>query len=219
MAGEFEIMKAIAGSSDANAQESLCETAGAEVLRHLVSRRSVSASALLEPGPDRAALDEMLTIAARVPDHKKLAPWRFVVLQDEARARFGTMLARICKENDPEASDVRLETERGRFLRAPTVVVVVSSTVSHPGAPEWEQILSAGAVCLNLLHAASAQGFGAQWITEWYAYDSKVRAGFGLQEHERIAGFVYIGTRKDKPAERERPDIAAITSFPEGPAN
>jgi nitroreductase len=219
MAGEFEIMKAIAGSSEANAQESLCETAGVEVLRHLVSRRSVSASALLEPGPDRAALDGMLTIAARVPDHKKLAPWRFVVLQGEARARFGAMLARICKENDPEASDVRLETERGRFLRAPTVVVVVSSTVSHPGAPEWEQILSAGAVCLNLLHAASAQGFGAQWITEWYAYDSKVRAGFGLKESERIAGFVYIGTPKDKPAERERPDIAAITSFPEGPAN
>jgi nitroreductase len=217
MAGEFEIMKAIPGSSEANVQEALCDTAGGEVVRHLLSRRSVSAGALREPGPDRAALDAILTIAARVPDHKKLAPWRFVVLQGEARARFGAMLARICKENDPEASDVRLETERGRFLRAPTVVVVVSSTMNHPAAPEWEQILSAGAVCLNLLHAASAQGFGAQWITEWYAYDANVRAGFGLQEHERIAGFVYIGTPKEKPAERERPDIAAITSFPDEP--
>jgi nitroreductase len=96
--------------------------------------------------------------------------------------------------------------------------VVVSSPVSHPGAPEWEQILSAGAVCLNLLHAASAQGFGAQWITEWYGYDAKVAAGFGLKEHERFAGFVYIGTPKEKPADRVRPNVPAITSFPDGPA-
>lgn len=211
-------MKAIAGSFEANTQESLSGTAGGEVLRHLASRRSVSAGALLEPGPDRAALDAILTIAARVPDHKKLSPWRFIVLQGDARARFGAMLARIARENEPAASDTRMETERGRFLRAPTAVVVVSSTVNHPAAPEWEQILSAGAVCLNLLHAASAQGFGAQWITEWYAYDPKVRAGFGLREHERIAGFVYIGTPKEKPADRERPDLAAITSFPDGPA-
>jgi nitroreductase len=218
MAGEFEIMKAVAGFSDANTQNITGETESAAVLRHLASRRSVSAAAMQEPGPDRTALDAILTIAARVPDHKKLVPWRFIVLQGEARARFGAMLASICAENEPGASAVRLETERGRFLRAPTVIAVVSSPISHPAAPEWEQILSAGAVCLNMLHAASAHGFGAQWITEWYGYDPRVKAGFGLKEHERIAGFIYIGTPKEKPADRERPDIAAITSFAEGTA-
>ena len=187
------------------------------VLEHLASRRSVSATALAEPGPDRATLLRMLTIAARVPDHKKLAPWRFIVIEGEARARFGETLASICAANEPEASEVRRQIERERFLRAPVVVVVVSSPVSHPAVPEWEQVLSAGAVCLNLLHAASAQGFGAQWITEWYAYDEAMRRALGLKSAERIAGFVYIGTPREKPTERERPDLSAITSFPDGP--
>lgn len=189
-----------------------------EVLRHLRQRRSVSAAALTEPGPDRAALDALLTIAARVPDHKKLAPWRFIVLQGDARAAFGESLRRICAANEPEASPVRLETERTRFLRAPVVVVVVSSPVTHPAAPEWEQVLSVGAVCLNLLHASAAMGFGAQWITEWYGYDAAVKAAFGLAPHERFAGFVYIGTPTERPTDRDRPDIAAITSFPQAPA-
>ena len=187
------------------------------VLDHLRRRRSVSAAALTEPGPDRATLDAMLTIAARVPDHKKLAPWRFIVIDDGARAAFGASLQLICATNEPDASSVRLETERSRFLRAPVVVVVVSSPIVHPGAPEWEQVLSVGAVCLNLLHASAAMGFGSQWITEWYGYDARVKTAFGLAEHERFAGFVYIGTPTEHPADRERPDIAAITSFPLGP--
>lgn len=187
------------------------------VLSHLQMRRSVSAGALGEPGPDADGLAGMLTIAARVPDHKKLAPWRFIVLKDEARSAFGERLAEICSINEPDASAVRLETERGRFLRAPIVVAVISSPKPHPACPEWEQILSAGAVCLNLLHAASAMGFGAQWITEWYGFDSRVKAAFGLEGHERFAGFVYIGTAKERPAERDRPDIAAIASFPAKP--
>lgn len=188
------------------------------VLRHLTTRRSVSASALGEPGPDRETLRSLLAIAARVPDHKKLNPWRFIVMEGEARARFGQALAQICAVNEPEASAVRLETEAGRFLRAPVVVAIVSSPVEHPAAPEWEQILSAGAVCLNLLHAATASGFGAQWITEWYGYDPAVRTAFGLKPQERFAGFVYIGTVLEKPSERNRPDLDAITSFPPGPA-
>ena len=107
--------------------------------------------------------------------------------------------------------------ERTRFLRAPVVVAVVSSPVPHPAAPEWEQVLSAGAVCLNLLHASAAMGFGAQWITEWYGYDEGVKAAFGLTGPERFAGFVYIGTPTEQPADRERPDMAAITSFPRAP--
>ena len=104
-------------------------------------------------------------------------------------------------------------------MRAPVVVVVVSSPVAHPAAPEWEQVLSAGAVCLNLLHASAAMGFGSQWITEWYGYDEQVKRAFGLAGHERFAGFVYIGTPTEQPTERERPDIDAITSFPRGPVD
>jgi len=190
---------------------------GQAVLDHLRRRRSVSASALTEPGPDRPAIEAMLTIAARVPDHKKLAPWRFLVIEGDARARFGDTLQRICAANEPDASPVRLETERTRFLRAPVVVAVVSSPIAHRGAPEWEQVLSAGAVCLNLLHASAAMGFGSQWITEWYGYDAGVKAAFGLAGHERFAGFVYIGTPAERPADRDRPDLGAITSYPEGP--
>jgi nitroreductase len=206
------MMTAVTGISTNNASGD-----GDAVLRHLGSRRSVSAAALAEPGPDRAALDEMLTIAARVPDHKKLAPWRFVVISGEARAQFGEMLKNICARNEPDASPVRLETERTRFLRAPVVVAVISSPVPHPAAPEWEQVLSAGAVCLNLLHASAAMGFGSQWITEWYGFDEGVKAAFGLKETERFAGFIYIGTPTERPTDRDRPDIAAITSFPEKP--
>jgi nitroreductase len=188
------------------------------LLAYLRTRRSVSAAALSEPGPDRETLDEMLTIAARVPDHKKLSPWRFIVLKGEARAAFGERLAAIWSGIEPEASSVRLQTERGRFTRAPVVVAVVSSPKPHPACPEWEQILSAGAACFNLLHAAGAMGFSAQWITEWYGFDEQVKTAFGLAPQERFAGFVYIGTPKERPADRDRPDLAAITSFPTGPA-
>jgi nitroreductase len=210
-------MNAMTGLTGAAAQDSPQHEGDAAVLRHLAARRSVSAAAMAEPGPDAATLQTMLTIAARVPDHKKLAPWRFIVIQGEARARFGALLAHICAENEPGASDVRLETERSRFLRAPVTVAVVSSPVPHPAAPEWEQVLSVGAVCLNLLHAAAANGFGGQWITEWYAYDDAVKAGFGLKPGERFAGFVYIGTPKEKQTDRDRPALADITSFPDGP--
>ncbi len=210
-------MKASADPSNAMAKASALDPEKIAVLRHLASRRSVSAGELAEPGPDREMLEAMLTIAARVPDHKKLAPWRFIVLEGAARQQFGQMLARIWAANEPESSDVRLETECERFARAPTVVAVVSSPVYHPAAPEWEQILSAGAACLNLLHAASAYGFGARWITEWYGYDDRVKAAFGLEPHERFAGFVFVGTPKQRPTERDRPDINSITSFPDRP--
>jgi nitroreductase len=210
-------MRANAPSSRPEADLTAVDAGQMAVLRHLASRRSVSAGALVEPGPDRTTLEAVLTIATRVPDHKKLAPWRFIVIEGEARGHFGAMLAKTCAANEPEASDLRHEIERGRFLRAPTVIAVVSSPVTHPAAPEWEQVLSAGAVCLNLLHAASAYGFGAQWITEWYAYDNAVRRAFGLTAKERIAGFIYIGTPREKPTERERPELSAITTFPDGP--
>lgn len=207
-------------TADSNTPAAGATAENASLLGYLRTRRSVWVNDLRAPGPDSAALDAMLTIAARVPDHKKLVPWRFIVIEGEARARFGERLAQICAEKEPDASPARLDTERNRFSRAPVVVAVVSAPVDRPAAPpEWEQILSSGAVCLNFLHAAHAMGFAAQWVTEWFAYDEKMKAALGLGANERIAGFIHIGTPPaDKPADRDRPAIADITSRPDGPA-
>lgn len=179
----------------------------------LKARRSVKPELMSEPGPTAAQLDEILTIAARVPDHKKLAPWRFIVFEGDARSLFGEKIAEACKAEDTmEPSEVRLNTERQRFMRAPTVVAVISRITPKPGAPEWEQILSAGALCYNTCLAANALGFGTNWITEWIAYSPIVRAALGLSEVERIAGFLYIGTAPEKPEERERPELSKILS-------
>ncbi len=178
----------------------------------LLTRRSVVANKLREPGPDAGQIRDILTAGARAPDHKKLVPWRFVLFQGAARAAFGAVLARACRAAEPDAGAVRLETEAGRFLRAPLVIAVISRVRDVPGVPDWEQVLSAGAVCQNLLHAANALGFSAQWITEWYAFDASVQAALGLADGERIAGFVYIGTAREAPAERDRPDLDAIVS-------
>ena len=145
-----------------------------------------------------------------MPDHKKLVPWRFLLFQGEGRAAFGKILAGICQAEEKDPSTFRLETEANRFMRAPLVIAVISRVVKNPAAPEWEQVLSAGAACQNLLIAATALGYGAQWITEWYGYSQGVRAALKLADNERVAGFVYIGTAKEKPDERERPSLADI---------
>ncbi|AGK58123.1 nitroreductase [Hyphomicrobium denitrificans 1NES1] len=128
----------------------------------------------------------------------------------------GEVFAKACEtEESQPPSHVRLELERGRFLRAPLVVAVVSSIKPRPGAPEWEQILSAAAVCFNTCLAANALGFGTSWITEWIAYSKTVREALGLKESERIAGFIYMGQPMEKPDERERPIVdALITEWP-----
>lgn len=183
------------------------------MLELLRTRRSVKPAAMAAPGPDAAQLDAMLTIAARVPDHKKLAPWRFVVFEGDARARFGEVLAEACKaEEASPPSEVRLETERQRLLRAPTVIAVVSRVREVGGAPRWEQELSCGAACFNLCLAANAMGFGTCWLTEWYAYSPRVAAGLGLAANERVAGFVYIGTATERQPDRERPALVDIVS-------
>jgi nitroreductase len=183
------------------------------VLALLATRRSVKPDRLLAPGPGPEEIETMLTIASRVPDHKKLAPWRFIVLEGEARARLGEVIAQACiaEEKEPP-SEVRLAMERGRLLRAPLVIAVVSRVTPHRSAPEWEQILSAGAACFNLCLAANAMGYGTSWITEWIAYNARVRAALGLAETERIAGFVYIGTPAERPEERDRPALSDIVT-------
>ena len=115
--------------------------------------------------------------------------------------------------SDPDPTSYRRETEAARFTRAPIVVAVVSRIIDQKSVPEWEQILSAGAACQNLLVAANAAGYSGQWITEWYAFDETVCRSIGLEEGERIAGFVYIGTAKEPPKERDRPDLDAIVSY------
>lgn len=183
------------------------------VLDFLLKRRSAKPPLLAEPGPTAEQLRQILTAATRVPDHKKLAPWRFIVFEGDARARFGDVLAEACSAEEREPpSEVRLDLERKRFLRAPLVIAAISRVVPNPGAPEWEQILSAGAACFSLCLAANALGFGTAWITEWYGYSPRVAAALGLAENERIAGFIYIGTEMERQSDRDRPDLDAIVS-------
>jgi nitroreductase len=179
----------------------------------LERRRSVKPALLGAPGPGAAEIDRILTVAARVPDHKKLAPWRFIVIEGEARAKLGKAAAEVCAAEEKEPpSPVRLDIERQRFLRAPLVVAVVSCLKPSPGAPEWEQVLSAGASCYNLCLAANALGYATNWVTEWTAYSPGLRKVLGLGEGERMAGFIYIGTAKEPPEERERPRLADIVT-------
>jgi len=184
----------------------------APVSDFLKNRRSNLAKAMVEPGPNTAQLEGFLTIAARVPDHRKLSPWRFVIFQGEARADIGKHIASAFMKTNPDMPADRTIFEGQRFLRAPLVVGVISSPKDCPrGTPKWEQVLSSGAVCYNLCLAAQAAGFGAQWLTEWYAYDGDVQKAIGLSAAEKIAGFIFIGTPLDAPKERSRPDISDIT--------
>lgn len=182
-----------------------------EAIDLLATRRSVPAPNLLRPGPDSEQLATLLTVASRVPDHGKLTPWRFILLEGDAVPRFSAKLADFVAGDVPDAPEMRLEAERKRFC-APLVVVVVSRAGEHPKIPEWEQILSAGAACMNLEHAASALGFGSQWVTGWAAYDARVRDLLGLEPAERVAGFVQIGTPNLKPEDRPRPPLGEIAT-------
>ncbi|MCZ0734113.1 nitroreductase family protein [Phreatobacter sp. AB_2022a] len=186
------------------------------LIEHLKTRRSTPFPLMAEPGPDPATLDAMLAIAARVPDHGKLAPWRFIVIDRAAGARLGAFLADLVRADDPAADARKLEIETARFSRAPVCVAIVSRAGPHVKIPEWEQLLSAGAVGLNLLHAAAAFGFGGNWVTEWPAYDRRVQERLGLATHEKIAGFVHIGTPTARAEDRVRPDMAAIVTRFEG---
>ncbi len=180
-----------------------------EALERINSRRSVKALDLQEPGPDPDTLATILSTALRVPDHGKLGPWRLVTFQGDDRSAFGQILAERWQALHPEANHAQIAFEQNRFLRAPIVIAVVSQRLADHKIPEWEQILSAGAVCQNLLVAASLAGFAAQWLTEWYTYDSHIQSLFDIGDHEDIAGFVYLGSAAGKPDERARPDAGA----------
>ncbi len=150
----------------------------------------------------------MLRLAARAPDHGKLFPWRFVILQGEAKAAYARELERFAADQpNPE----KALTTLAKLKNPPLTVAVISRVIECP-IPEWEQVLSSGAVCTNLLLAADAMGYGANWITDWYAYDDRATALLGLEPHERVAGFVHLGTAPEPPLERVRPEVDKLTS-------
>ena len=187
-------------------------TQDSSTLDLLSVRRSVGPNFLSTPGPSDAELETLLRIASRVPDHGKLAPWRFIVFEGAAREKAGEVIARHYAQANPESDESRIAAERSRLARAPLVVGVVSRAAPHPKIPDWEQVLSAGAVCMNLVTAACAQGFSASWLTEWYAYDRGVLAELGLSPQERMAGFVHIGTATSPSPDRPRPALAEIVT-------
>jgi nitroreductase len=184
-----------------------------DALSLLSKRRSVPPQFLENPGPERQVLEQILTIAMRVPDHGKLAPWRFIVFEGNAREKIGESFAAIALKAHSDMTEEKQQEEKRRFLRAPLVVCVVSQAGPHVKIPEWEQLLSCGAVCMNLIHACHAYGFAANWLTEWIAYDRDALQAIGLEEYEKMAGIIYIGKPNLEPTDRPRPITADKVSY------
>jgi nitroreductase len=183
-----------------------------DALDLLKTRRSIKPVELAGPGPTAAEVETLLTVASRVPDHGKLTPWRFIIFEGEARIAAGAAIVAAFQAKYPDSKPEQVEAERKRLARAPLVIAVVSRAGPHVKIPEWEQVLSAGAAAMNLVLAAHALGYGASWITEWYAYDRGVLAALGLRENERIAGFVHIGRPVQPPEDRPRPPLDEIAT-------
>ena len=183
-----------------------------DALELLKTRRSVKPIELAGPAPTASEIDTLLRIASRVPDHGKLAPWRFILFEGNARSAAGEAIASAFRADRPDATAEQIEFERKRLARAPLVIAVVSRAGPHVKIPEWEQQLSAGASAMSMVLAAHAMGFAASWITEWYAYDRRVLDVLGLGANERIAGFVHIGRPAKAPEDRERPNLGAIVT-------
>lgn len=178
-----------------------------EVLAFLATRRSTSAVTLTEPAPSASELDILLRLATRVPDHGKLTPWRLIVLDGEDKARFAGKLEALALSRGDQKAAAKLAK-----LKIPPLCVAVISSPRPDAVPQWEQILSAGAVGATLLYATLAMGYGANWITDWYAYDPEANAILGLTGDEKVAGFILIGTPREPPLERERPEVSALVS-------
>ena len=176
----------------------------------LRTRKSASAKTMGDPGPTADQLSAILACAVRVPDHGKLAPWRFILWEGSSRARFGQTLRARWKELHPDHGEQALDFAQGMLLRAPSVLAVVSTAAEHPKIPVWEQQLSAGAVCMNILLAATALGLGCQWNTDWIAYDGVIAAAMGLKDGERVAGIIYLGASTAPLEDRPRPDPAML---------
>lgn len=182
-----------------------------DALTALLTRRSVSVKDMVDPAPSEVDLSEILRVGLRVPDHGKLCPWQIRILRTDGATKLGNIAAEIFARNYPDANEAQIAAERNRFLRAPLCLAVLS-TPKLGTKPVWEQQLSAGAVCTNILHAAHALGYGAKWLTEWVAYDEEILAALGGKEGDQIAGFIYLGSKTSEPEDRERPQLEAIVS-------
>ena len=183
-----------------------------ELINYFTTRRSVPGAFLSAPGPDSAELEQILTIGTRVPDHAKLCPWRLIIIEGDARAQIGEKLAAIAKENNPDIEEDQLKNERNQFLPAPLTIGVLSVPVEHKKVVELEQVLSAGNVALNLVHAANALGYAAHWVTRWFAYDKKASAMLGAKEGEQFVAFVHIGTPEKRLEDKPKPDLDALVT-------
>lgn len=179
-----------------------------DFLSFLATRRSASAVTLDGPAPSEQQIADLIRLAARVPDHGKLAPWRFIVLDGVGKADYAARLEALAISR----GDARAAAKLGKLKTPPMGIAVISSPRAHE-IPEWEQVLSAGAVCTTVLYAAQALGYGANWITDWYAYDDEAKAILGLTPSEKVAGFIFIGTAKEPPQERERPDVTRLVTI------
>jgi nitroreductase len=188
------------------------ETVLPDALELLKTRRSVKPREMAGPGPSPAELETILTIGARVPDHGKLAPWRFIVFEGDARVRAGEVIAKVFAQKNPNASPAEIEVEKRRLTDAPLVIGVVSFTRPHPKVPPWEQELSAGASAMNIVTAATALGYGACWLTGWFAFDRDVLERLGLKADEKLAGLIHIGTASKTSEDRPRPALADIVT-------
>ena len=183
-----------------------------DAIEFLKTRRSMKPREMTGPGPSPADLETILTIGARVPDHGKLAPWRFILFEGDARARAGDVIAGVFAKKNPQASAAEIEAEKKRLTDAPLVIGVVSFTRPHPKVPAWEQELSAGASAMNLVTAATALGFGACWLTGWAAFDRDVLDGLGLKPDEKLVGFIHIGNVVKAGEDRPRPALSDIVT-------
>lgn len=183
------------------------------LLDYLAIRRSTPAFQMSEPGPDKGEIEEILRLGSRVPDHGKIAPWRFIVYRGDERIAIGKELLKLALEANPALSAEMTQVEQTRFTRAPVVVAVVSTAAPHFKIPEWEQIMSAGALCLNLSMAANAHGYAANWLTEWFAYDERAHPLLGIRTGEKVAGFIHIGSTTFPATERPRPPLSETVSW------
>jgi nitroreductase len=183
-----------------------------DAIELLKTRRSMKPREMTGPGPSPAEIETILTIASRVPDHGKLTPWRFIVFEGDARARAGDVIAKVFAKKNPSAPASDVEIEKKRLTEAPQVIGVVSFTKPHPKVPPWEQELSAGASAMNVVTAATALGYGACWLTGWFAFDRNVLDAFGVKPDEKLVGFIHIGTPSKPSADRPRPALSEIVT-------
>lgn len=188
------------------------------VIDFLSARKSAPIDLLTEPAPSDSEIETMIRIASRVPDHGRLAPWRFILYRGDVRREIGDKLAELAVKLEGPLPEMRLEKERTRFSRAPLVIGVVAIVRDNPKIPQWEMFLSGGAAAMNLVLAANALGYGTNWISNWYSDSDEGRAILGIGRNERVVGFVHIGTFAGEAPERPRPDVGSLYADYSGPA-